>query len=119
MRKKSLTREVRKAYSQDTLSRILTLPERSFASTYGMETVTVDQPSYRLAYGDPEDYYHFRDNGSSVLAVAHLDTVVRPDRRAPLFAGTKKAAPHYLRGAGRQTGCLCHPELAAAAWGEH
>ena len=98
MRNKSLTREVRKAYNQDTLSRTLTMPERDFSKYYGMETVTVDQPSYRLAYGDPEDYYHFRDSGSSVLAVAHLDTVVRPDRRAPRFSNTK-AGPLVVSGA--------------------
>lgn len=108
MRKKNrLTRQVRLAYRQDELAAVCVLPERDFAGVYGMETVEVD--SYdgyagqrrggsarwfgwlRRGDDDPaedypaEDYYHFRDNGGRVLAVAHLDTVVGPAGRVPRF----------------------------------
>lgn len=88
MRKNSQARQARRAYRQDELARILTLPERDFGRAFGMETVRTE-PGWRAYSGQPEDYYHFRDNGSRVLAVAHLDTVVRPDRRAPRFTSTK------------------------------
>ena len=88
-RKNSLTRQVRAAYSQDTLQRICTLREDRFGRAFGMETVHVDQrPSPWLDDADQEDYYHFRDNGSRVLAVAHLDTVVRKERRVARFRET-------------------------------
>ena len=88
MRKNTITRQARRAYRQDELARILTLPEQDFGRAFGMETVRT-KPGWRAYSGQPEDYYHFRDNGSRVLAVAHLDTVVRPDRRAPRFRDTK------------------------------
>lgn len=88
MPKNSLTRRIRRAYCQDELARICTLPEHKFGSAFGMQTVTVDQkwPSYS---DRSEDYYHFRDNGGRVLAVAHLDTVVRGNRRTPRFRATE------------------------------
>src|SRR5215469_11790126 len=82
---------IRRAYNQDDLARILTMPEGEFGAAFSMETVSVPPPSvsyYRDA--GPSDYYHFRDNGSSVLAVAHLDTVVRPKNRIPRFSNTER-----------------------------
>lgn len=90
--RKSLNRQVRKAYSQDVLARICTLPEREFGRAFGMETVMVEEPGYRSYLRrelPPEDYYHFRDNGSSVLAVAHLDTVTQGNGRVPRFRNTR------------------------------
>lgn len=95
MSRKTLTREVRRAYSQDSLARICMLPEKEFGAAYGMQTIHVDQ---KWPTSEPADYYHFRDNGSRVLAVAHLDTVVRPERRAPRFRDTK-GGPHIVSGA--------------------
>src|SRR5229473_3013878 len=82
MRKNSLTRNVRKAYRQDKLAHICTLPEYKFGRAFGMQTVSIGQRY-------PHDYYHFRDNGASVLAVAHLDTVVRETCRTARFGATK------------------------------
>jgi len=96
--KNSFTRQVRRAYNQDTLARILTLPERKFGRAFGMQTVRVEQRSSWRSSDRPEDYYHFRDNGSSVLAVAHLDTVVRRDRRTPRFSATERG-PLVVSGA--------------------
>jgi hypothetical protein len=76
---------VRRVYRQDLLARTCTLSERRFGRAYGMETVKVEGSRWTRW---PSDYYHFRDNGSRVLAVAHLDTVVRKDRRAARFRDT-------------------------------
>jgi hypothetical protein len=88
----NLTRQVRRAYRQDELADVCTLPEKDFGEAYRMETVELSprQSLYsRWSLYDEENYYHFRDNSANVLAVAHLDTVVRGDRRAPRFAGTR------------------------------
>jgi hypothetical protein len=60
--------QVMAAFDRDTLAHICTMDEEDFAAEYGMDTHSVPQ----LA---PEDFYHFKDNGSDILAVAHLDTV--------------------------------------------
>ena len=87
--KNSLTRQVRRAYRQDELARVLTLPEADFGRAWAMETTEVAQRGWKAPAGTPNDFYHFKDNGARVLAVAHLDTVVKPDRRTPHFYGTK------------------------------
>lgn len=62
------------AFDRHGLAEVCEMDEELFAAAYGMETVFVNQKA-------PSNYYHFKDNGSSILAVAHLDTVVdRPDR---------------------------------------
>lgn len=78
---------VRDAYRQDKLTQACLLPESKFGRAFEMETVKV-QPRY--SYDGRADYYHFRDNGSPVLAVAHLDTVVPPAGRTPRFCDTEK-----------------------------
>ena len=94
LRRNALAHTVRRAYRQDELARICTLPEHEFGRAFGLETIRVTS---RWAPGG-EDYYHFRDNGSRVLAVAHLDTVVRPEGRIPRFAAAK-AGPLVVSGA--------------------
>jgi hypothetical protein len=91
------------AFDRDELSRICTLPERRFAKAYGLRRYKVEQPqpyrsgtgvlvapaappSYR--YTCPDDFFAYRDNGSNILAVAHLDTVVMPIDRMCDFAET-------------------------------
>jgi hypothetical protein len=91
MRKNSLYHQVKRAYRQDKLANICTLPEYKFGRAFGMQTVKVTQRW-------PHDYYHFRDNGARVLAVAHLDTVVPGNRRAPRFRATKNG-PRITSGA--------------------
>lgn len=76
--------QARRAYRQDELAEMLTMPEQKFGAAFGMETVLHLEQA--LA---GEDYYHFRDNGSRVLAVAHLDTVVGPKKREPHFYATQ------------------------------
>jgi hypothetical protein len=96
-RKNSAVKQVRRAYKQEELAHILTLPEAEFGAEFGMKTTEVDQFPWR---GKPSesDYYHFKDNGSRVLAVAHLDTVVRPKGRVPAFHDTR-SGPAVVSGA--------------------
>lgn len=60
----------------EKLKEICEMHERGVGDALGMETVKIDAPAL---YG--EDYYYFKDNGSKILAVAHLDTVVDHDQR--------------------------------------
>lgn len=87
------------AFDRDELSRICTMPERRFARAFGMRRVKVNRPTPKWRSGTavqaaprvgacPDDFYAFRDNGASVLAVAHLDTVVWPVERMCDFAET-------------------------------
>jgi len=87
---KSPARRVRAAFSPDDLARICTMPEREFGTAFGMQTVTVNQPA-------PDNFYHFRDNGSRVLAVAHLDTVAPGDQRAAHFTSSQAGPVVFSR----------------------
>lgn len=82
---------VRKVYRKHMLAQICTLNEESFGPAFGMQTVGTTGRW-------PSDYYHYRDNGGSVLAVAHLDTVVSRNRRRVSFHNTKRG-PLIISGA--------------------
>lgn len=95
-RKNSARRRVLRAYSEADLARICTMPESAFGDAFGMQTTEVEQYAWQPWSKDAKaaepvtrDYYHFRDNGSSVLAVAHLDTVVPYGGRVPRFSYTQ------------------------------
>lgn len=61
-------------FNPDALKRICTMRESEFAGWYDMQVT-------KVAARPPEDFYLFRDNGSNILAVAHLDTVMPDTRR--------------------------------------
>lgn len=84
---RNLTRlpEVEQAFSRKALRRVCEADERSFADAYGMQTVTA--PDRRA----PNNVFFYRDNGSNVLAVAHLDTVASEDDRQCRFVVTEGA----------------------------
>jgi M42 glutamyl aminopeptidase len=81
---------IRDAFDRDALARICSMDERDFAAEYGMTVVAVDQPA-------PDDFYAYRDNGSGILAVAHLDTVSDPGSRAATFIDTAAGPVVYSR----------------------
>lgn len=74
-------KRIRQAFDQGALRRIAQMPEEDFAAAFDMEVVPVPQRW-------PADYYCYRDNGSNVLAVAHLDTVVERELRQCNFLNT-------------------------------
>ena len=77
--------DVEQAFDRKALRRICEADERSFATAYGMQVVEV--PEQRA----PDNFFLYKDNGSNVLAVAHLDTVGHPDDRACRFVVTEGA----------------------------
>jgi hypothetical protein len=69
-------------FSPDTLRDICQMPEEAFAEAFDMQTYTVEQDP-------PADFYAFKENGSTILAVAHLDTVSRAESRGCTFLDTE------------------------------
>lgn len=69
------------AFDREALRRICQMPERKFIKAFDLERVEVAQRA-------PHNWYGFRDNGSDILAVAHLDTVVMPHQRLCNFIDT-------------------------------
>lgn len=74
---------VRNAFSRKALRRICEMHETEFGAAFGLQ-------KYDVIEAPPgADYFYYRDNASSVLAVAHLDTVVEHDERACRFVTTE------------------------------
>jgi acetylornithine deacetylase/succinyl-diaminopimelate desuccinylase-like protein len=72
---------IQTSLDREKLRRICQMPEHEFPRAFGLDRQTV-------ARKGPENWYAFRDNGASVLAVAHLDTVVRHQQRLCNFVET-------------------------------
>lgn len=68
-------------FNPATLKRICEMPEQDFAEAYGLKVQHVAQAA-------PSNFYAYRDNGSDILAVAHLDTVSTPKGRTCRFLDT-------------------------------
>jgi hypothetical protein len=83
---------IRSAFDRGALRRICEMPEEKFGPKFGMKTVPVDQKG-------PDDFYFFKDNGSNVLAVAHLDTVIDSRDRRCRFVNTEGAGTVVFSGA--------------------
>lgn len=67
------------------LAKICAMPERDFGDAFDLTQFITDDPHVDR----DEDFWFFKDNQSSVLAVAHLDTVGAPDARAAHFVNTE------------------------------
>lgn len=86
--RRTLTRlpEIEQAFSRRDLKRVCEADERSFGEFYNMdEYEVIDRP------GPDDNFYFYKDNGSNVLAVAHLDTVADGDDRTCRFVVTEGA----------------------------
>jgi hypothetical protein len=75
---------VSNAFRRDQLATVCAMHETEFESAYGMDKRKVDQTA-------PADFYLHQDNGSNVLAVAHLDTVGLHNEREAHFVETECA----------------------------
>lgn len=82
--------EIWSHFDGETLAKICEASEGSFVTTYEMDRVQVDQAA-------PNDWYAFRDNGASILAVAHLDTVADHKDRRCSFLNTSGGPVVYSR----------------------
>lgn len=84
--------DLRDKFDRDALRRVCLTHETEIGDVYDMTRVEIDQPG-------PENYYYYRDHGSNILAVAHLDTVVADDKRRVAYHDTED-------GLVIQSGCL-------------
>lgn len=84
-------RDARAVFDRDTLTTVCEMPEEGFATAFGLDRYTV------LDQRAPDDFYLFKDNGSRVLAVAHLDTVGLPHQRGCHFLQTEGGLVVYSR----------------------
>jgi hypothetical protein len=96
--------EIASAFDADALARICTMPEEDFAHAYGLDTFLVAQTS-------PNNFYHFQDNGSGILAVAHLDTVGLPHQRQARFVETEDGPVVFSRALDDRLGAYVILEL--------
>jgi len=76
-----LQNRVRQAFSRSDMKRVCEMYELDFVDHYDLE-LHVDQER------ETNNFYYYQDNGSNILAVAHLDTVVWHDRRRTEFCET-------------------------------
>lgn len=104
---KSRVKRVRRAFDREDLRRVCEMHEGDFADTYEMVTVHVAQSA-------PADSYYFRDNGSDVLAVAHLDTVALHHQRTCHFLDTEGGPVVYSRALDDRLGAYIILELLPA-----
>lgn len=86
---------VEDAFDRQGLADVCELDEELFGDAYNMQQVIIAERDPR--HGD--HFYFYKDNGSSVLAVAHLDTVVNPDQRAAKFFQTARDGEVVVSGA--------------------
>lgn len=100
----SRLKEVRKHFDQAALKRVCEMHESEFAGFYGMSTTKVPQKA-------PEDEYYFVDNGSNILAVAHLDTVGLPHQRTANFVDTEAGPVIFSRALDDRLGAYIILEL--------
>lgn len=78
-------KRVRRAFDPEALRFVCELHETRVPAIYGLE---VEVCRSQGPHDDYPDFYAFKDNGSNILAVAHLDTVVDHSRRQTGFVET-------------------------------
>lgn len=83
--------DARGVFDPGALARICEMREEDFEEAFDMERTQI------LGERAPDDFYLFRDNGSSVLAVAHLDTVGQHHERGCRFLQTEGGLVVYSR----------------------
>lgn len=89
---KSPFKRVRRNFDQEALKRVCEMHELQFADAYGMDVTICREMGHMDEY---EDFYAFKDNGSDILAVAHLDTVMAHSRRTAHFVETEAGLTVY------------------------
>lgn len=88
---KSPFKRVRRNFTQRDLKRVCEMKETEFGDAYGLDTYIIQERA-------SDNFYFYKDNGSNILAVAHLDTVIAHDRRTATFVNTE-AGPVVFSGA--------------------
>lgn len=97
--------EVEDAFSRKALKRICEADEESFGDAFDMERYSVpEQPA-------PDNFYFYKDNGSNILAVAHLDTVGHADDRICRIVNTEGGLVVFSRALDDRLGAYIILEL--------
>lgn len=78
---------VLRAFDHEALGDVCAMHEDDFAEKYGLETWTIESRD------GVNDKFYYIDNGSNILAVAHLDTVGPHEQREAHFVNTEAAGP--------------------------
>lgn len=78
---KPLRNQVRRMFNRADMKRVCEMSEYDFDEHFDL-TFHVDEDRKR------NNFYYYKDNGSNILAVAHLDTVVRSWERRTEFCET-------------------------------
>jgi hypothetical protein len=81
-------------FDPSALSKICALPETRFGREFDMHKRTTE---ITRGIDKGQDYHFFKDNGSSVLAVAHLDTVGPANTREAHFVNTEAGPVIFSR----------------------
>lgn len=109
----ALTEILADSFDRDSLARICEMGEDDFAAEFEMTVSPVPQKW-------PADFYAFRDNGSNILAVAHLDTVGLAHERRAHFVDTESAGTVvYSRGLDDRLGAYIILDLLPSLGIEH
>jgi hypothetical protein len=87
------------------LATVCAMDEEDFPLQYGMEVFD------GLAQRAPNDWFAFKDNGSDILAVAHLDTVADADARRANFVNTEAGPVVFSRALDDRLGAYTILEL--------
>ena len=85
----SIADKIWASFDRAELRRVCEMPEEEFAATYGLGTYRVEQVG--------ADFYCYQDNGSNILAVAHLDTVSGRADRGCQFVDTEAGPVVFSR----------------------
>jgi hypothetical protein len=99
--------KVAQEFDPCALKRVCEMHEDDFAVAYEMVYVPVAQK-------EPDDFYLFRDHGSRVLAVAHLDTVGAHWERTANFVETESGLVVFSRALDDRLGAYVILELLPA-----
>lgn len=106
-RRNANVKAIEKVFDRDALARVCEMSEYKFAEAYDMQVTQVAQKA-------PENYYFYRDNGSDILAVAHLDTVGLAHERTCRFLDTEGGPVVYSRALDDRLGAYIILELLPA-----
>lgn len=91
-------------FGPDELAQVCHMHEKEFPAAYGMDVSDVEQRS-------PNNWFAFKDNGSDILAVAHLDTVGEHDERRANFVNTEAGLVVFSRALDDRLGAYTILEL--------
>lgn len=80
-------------FGPDDLAAVCAMDEQDFPAAYGLDVTTIDS---KEAW-EGADWFAFKDNGSNILAVAHLDTVAYAPTRAAKFVDTEAGPVVFSR----------------------